>query len=324
MTTAPILEVDNLKKVFKSRRGFLNPKTVNVQAINGVSFSVCAGESFGLVGESGCGKSTVGRCLLQLIPPTSGQVHYKGESITKASPVRLNELRQEIQIIFQDPYSSLNPRLSVARMLSEPLRVHGICDRAEAHERVLDMLNDVGMPTDAHTKFPHEFSGGQRQRLAIARALILEPDLIVADEPVSALDVSIQAQIILKLKDLKASRNLSFVFISHDLGIVRYFCERIAVMYLGRLVEMGPVPEIFDKPLHHYTQALRQASPIPDPEKKIVFQKLDGEVPSPFDPPTGCYFHPRCSKSTAICRTEEPAWREIKQGRYVACHHPLS
>jgi len=322
MSTAPILEVTDLKKVFTSKRGFPNPQTIHVQAIDGVSFHVFAGESFGLVGESGCGKSTVGRCLLQLIPPTSGEVAYKGESIGDVSRRRLNELRQEMQIVFQDPYSSLNPRLSVARMLSEPLRVHNVCGRAEAQERVRDTLNDVGLPADAYGKFPHEFSGGQRQRLAIARALILQPDLIVADEPVSALDVSIQAQIILKLKDLKASRGLSFVFISHDLGIVRYFCERIAVMYLGRLVELGPVPDIFDTPLHPYTQALRDSSPVPDPAKKITFRKLDGEVPSPIDPPSGCHFHPRCPKSTAACREDAPEWREITPGRFIACHHP--
>jgi len=322
MSASPILEVRDLRKVFTSKRGFPNPETVHVQAIDGVSFAVHSGESFGLVGESGCGKSTVGRCTLQLIPPTSGEVVYKGQSITQAAHRDLNRLRQDIQIIFQDPYSSLNPRLSVARMLSEPLRVHSVCGRAEARDRVRETLNDVGLPADAYWKFPHEFSGGQRQRLAIARALILDPDLIVADEPVSALDVSIQAQIILKLKDLKASRDLSFVFISHDLGIVRYFCERIAVMYLGRLVELGPVPDIFESPRHPYTQALRDASPVPDPAKKITFQKLEGEVPSPIDPPSGCHFHPRCPKCTAICRQEVPEWREVAPERYIACHHP--
>ncbi len=321
MTTTPILEATDLKKVFTSRSGFFNPKTVHVRAIDGVSFSVQPGESFGLVGESGCGKSTVGRCLLQLIAPTSGEVHFQGESVTRASPQHLKKLRQKLQIVFQDPYSSLNPRLSIARMLIEPLLVHGICNRSEARERARQMISDVGLPSDALRKYPHEFSGGQRQRLAVARALILDPELIVADEPVSALDVSIQAQILLKLEDLKASRNLSFVFISHDLGIVRYFCERVAVMYLGRLVELGPIPEMFDRPLHPYTQALKQASPIPDPAQKISFRKLEGEVPSPIDPPGGCHFHPRCSKCTAICRTEEPEWREVETGRFVACHH---
>ena len=320
MTTAPLLEVRDLKKVFTSRVGFLNPKTVHVRAIDGVSFTVEPGESFGLVGESGCGKSTVGRCLLQLIAPTSGEVRFKGEAIGGASRAQLDRLRRQAQIIFQDPYSSLNPRLSVARMLTEPLLVHGICDRAEARERARRMISDVGLPDDAYRKYPHEFSGGQRQRLAIARALILDPELIVADEPVSALDVSIQAQILLKLEDLKAKRNLSFVFISHDLGIVRYFCERVAVMYLGRLVELGPIPEIFERPLHPYTQALKLASPVPDPAHKINFRKLEGEVPSPIDPPSGCHFHPRCPRCVARCRVESPQWRELAPGRFVACH----
>lgn len=322
MTPETILEVRDLKKIFTTKRGFPNPQIINIHAIDGVSFEVFAGESFGLVGESGCGKSTVGRCLMHLIPPSSGDVHYKGEAIGEASRQRLNALRQEMQIIFQDPYSSLNPRLSVARMLAEPLLVHNVCGRVEAQMRVRKILDEVGLPSDAYHKFPHEFSGGQRQRLAIARALILEPDLIVADEPVSALDVSIQAQIILKLKDLKVRKNLSFVFISHDLGIVRYFCERIAVMYLGRLVELGPVPEIFDSPLHPYTKALRDASPVPDPTKKIEFKKLEGEVPSPINPPSGCYFHPRCPKCTDICRKKNPEWRELRPRRFIACHHP--
>jgi oligopeptide/dipeptide ABC transporter ATP-binding protein len=322
MSPPPILEVKALRKIFTASRGFPNTKTVSVQAIDCVSFSVRDGESFGLVGESGCGKSTLGRCILQLIPPTSGEVSYKGQSVTRASRRDLSRLRQQMQIIFQDPYSSLNPRLSVAHMLSEPLRVHGVCGRREAMERVRDLLRDVGLPADAQGKYPHQFSGGQRQRLAIARALILEPELIVADEPVSALDVSIQAQIIEKLNELKAKRHLSFVFISHDLGIVRYFCDRIAVMYLGRLVELGPVPEIFDRPLHPYTRALGRASPIPDPEQKITFEKLDGEVPSPIDPPSGCHFHPRCPKATPLCRNEAPEWRELDAGRFVACHHP--
>ena len=315
-----VLSVTGLAKDFLARRGFLNPVTFNVRAVDGVSFDIGRGEAFGLVGESGCGKTTVGRCVLRLIEPDRGSVRFAGTEITEASPARMKELRQRIQIVFQDPYSSLNPRRSVGKALMEPLLVHGKCSRAEAFARVLKVLGEVGMSADSLYKFPHEFSGGQRQRIAVARALVLEPELIVADEPVSALDVSIQAQILMMLKRLKEERGLSFLFISHHLGVVRHFCQRIAVMYLGRIVETGPIPDIFDEPLHPYTQALRAASPIPDPAARVELAKLTGEVPSPADPPSGCHFHPRCPRAMDICRVAAPDFIDMGGGRKVACH----
>jgi oligopeptide/dipeptide ABC transporter ATP-binding protein len=315
-----VLAVRDLKKVFHVKKGFLNPVKLAIRAVDGVSFTLMKGEALGIVGESGCGKSTVGRCILQLIEPTAGSVTFHGEEIVGAGPKRLRVLRRQLQIIFQDPYSSLNPRRSIGKMLMEPLLVHGICDRNEARERVNGALSEVGLPEDAWYKYAHEFSGGQRQRIAIARALILDPEVIIADEAVSALDVSIQAQILLLLKNLKEKHDLSFMFISHDLGVVRYFCQRIAVMYLGRIIEIGPVPDIFDDPLHPYTRDLRDASPVPDPANKVVFRKLEGEVPSPASPPKGCHFHPRCAKSMDVCKTVTPHWIDAGNGRGVACH----
>jgi len=320
----PLLDVQALRKFFEVKRGFPNPRTLTVRALDRVSFRVAQGESFGLVGESGCGKSTAGRTLLRLLEPDGGRVLFQGEDLLGASPRDLRRLRRKLQIVFQDPYSSLNPRRMIGKALAEPMKVHGLARGRALTERVAALLDEVGLPVDAMYRFPHEFSGGQRQRLGIARALSVEPLLIVADEPVSALDVSIQSQILLLLKKLQAEHGLSFLFISHDLGVVRYFCQRMAVMYLGRIVEEGPIPDIYEAPLHPYTRMLRDASPVPDPANRVAFNRIQGEVPSAVSPPPGCYFHPRCPQAMEHCKTEYPAWREV-EGRGVACHlYPAS
>jgi len=316
----PLLDVRNLSKTFVARRGFMGGKSAVVHAVSDVSFSVTAGEAFGLVGESGCGKSTTGRAILRLVEPDSGTVLLKGEDVLGANPRRLRALRRQIQIVFQDPYSSLNPRRTIGQTLAEPMAVHRLGTAREIVEAVRKVLAEVGMPIDAADKYPHEFSGGQRQRIGIARALALQPELIVADEPVSALDVSIQAQILVLLRGLQQRHNLSFVLISHDLGVVRHFCSTVSVMYLGRIVERGPVPEIFDEPLHPYTRALRNASPVPDPKAKVIMAKLEGEVASALSPPSGCHFHPRCPHVMDICRQVYPSWVEVAPDRGVACH----
>ena len=315
-----LLQIDHMQKFFRIKRGFPNPVTMTVRAVDQVSFHVKLGEAFGLVGESGCGKTTVGRCILRLVKPDSGRVVLKGEDISQVERARMRLLRQRMQIIFQDPYSSLNPRRTVGQALSEPIKVHRIAPRSEIKGRVVDVLQEVGLPPESMEKFPHEFSGGQRQRIGIARALVFEPELIIADEPVSALDVSIQSQILILLSKLQQKHNLSFLFISHDLSVVRYFCQRVAVMYLGRIVEQGSVDEIFDDPKHPYTQLLREASPIPDPGVSKPAMKLEGEVASAVDPPAGCYFHPRCPHCMDICRKEYPDWTTLGEERGVACH----
>ncbi len=320
MTGEPILEVHDLKKHFTTRRGFPRSRTITVRAVDGVSFDVAQGEAFGLVGESGCGKSTVGRAVLRLIEPDAGIVRFAGGEVTGASSAELQRLRRALQIIFQDPYSSLDPKQKIGAMLAEPLRVHGLGDATARRARIKDLLGEVGLPASAVDRYPHEFSGGQRQRLAIARALTVEPRFIVADEPVSALDVSIQAQILELLTRLMAERDLSCLFISHDLGVVRHFCKRLAVMYLGRIVETGPIPEIFETPLHPYTQALKAASPVPDPKAKVTLAKLEGEVASAADPPSGCHFHPRCPHVMPVCRDIYPGWTRVGPDRTVACH----
>jgi peptide/nickel transport system ATP-binding protein len=316
----PILAVSGLRKFFTMRRGFPNTRKITVRAVDGISFAVGGGEAFGLVGESGCGKSTAGRAVLRLVEPDEGTIRFKGEDVRTASKAQLRLLRRKLQIIFQDPYASLNPRRMIGKALTEPMRVHGIADRTEAADRARAILAEIGLPADAMTRFPHEFSGGQRQRIGIARALTLEPELIVADEPVSALDVSVQAQILLLLQKLQESRGLAFIFISHDLGVVRYFCRRMAVMYLGRIVETGPIPDIFKEPLHPYTKMLRDASPVPDPRTKVAMLRIEGEVPSAVNPPAGCHFHTRCPHVMPICRTTYPAWRQMDGERGVACH----
>lgn len=315
-----LLQVDGLQKFFRIRRGFPNPVKMTVRAVDQVSFRVKAGDAFGLVGESGCGKTTVGRCLLRLVEPDAGKIFLRDANVLQADSSRLRALRRKMQIIFQDPYSSLNPRRTVGQTLSEPLRVHGIGKRSDIKDRVIRLLAEVGLPPEAMEKFPHEFSGGQRQRIGIARALVFEPDLIIADEPVSALDVSIQSQILILLNKLKQSHRLSFIFISHDLAVVRYFCQQVAVMYLGRIVEQGNAEEIFEDPQHPYSRLLRQSSPIPDPTVRKPAMRLEGEIASAAKPPAGCYFHPRCPDRRDICLREYPPWTVLGPDRGAACH----
>ncbi len=320
--TAPVLVVDGLRKHFVSKKGFPTPRTVRVRAVEDISFTIHAGEAFGLVGESGCGKSTAARALLRLIEPDAGTVTWKGENILTAKGAALKALRRRMQIVFQDPYSSLDPRQSIGSALMEPMHVHGIAEGQEARRRAGALLEEVGLPPAALDRFPHEFSGGQRQRIGIARALTVEPELIVADEPVSALDVSVQAQVLLLMQDLRKRRGLSFLFVSHDLSVVRWFCDRVAVMYLGRIVEEGPAGRVLASPMHPYAQMLRDASPIPDPARRGVLPRIIGEIPSAANPPPGCPFHPRCVHAMPHCSTQMPAWTKAagdNQGG-VACH----
>lgn len=314
----PLVEVRNLKKYFPVK-GLLRVKGY-VKAVDGVSFNIERGTTLGLVGESGSGKTTVGKLILRLLEPTSGSVYYDGRDIFKLKGKDLKEFRRKAQMVFQDPYSSLNPRMTVFQIIMEPVKVHKIkVDDPESF--VVKLLYRVGLNETHLYRYPHEFSGGQRQRIAIARVLALRPEFIVLDEPTSALDVSVQAQILELLKDLQRDFNLTYLFISHDLGVVRYMSDYIAVMYLGKIVEYGPAEEVFEKPLHPYTQALFSAIPIPDPietrrRKRI---KVPGEPPSPINPPSGCRFHPRCPIAKDVCKREEPKLEEVESGHYVAC-----
>ncbi len=317
---APLLEVRGLTKTFKERRGWPIPTTVAVRALDRVSFDVGRGEALGIVGESGCGKSTVARACLRLITADAGSVRFDGVDVGAASAGALRRLRQRLQIVFQDPASALDPRQRIADALGESIRVHGIARGNDVTTAVLRLLDEVGLPPSAARRYPHEFSGGQRQRIGIARALALGPDLVFADEPVSALDVSVQAQILVLLDELRHRRELAFVFISHDLGVVRHFCQRVAVMYLGRIVEEGPVPAIFEAPLHPYTRLLKSSSPIPDPEQAVALDLQEGEPPSPVDPPAGCHFHPRCPFVMDRCKVSAPALQAVAPGRRVACY----
>ena len=316
----PLLEVRGMSKTFREKRGWPVPKTVAVRALDDVSFDVARSEALGIVGESGCGKSTVARCCLRLVAPDAGRVRFDGVDVVAAGAAELRGLRRRLQIVFQDPASALDPRQRISDALGEPIRVHGIARGAAVAAEVRRLLDEVGLPAAAARRYPHEFSGGQRQRIGIARALALGPELVFADEPVSALDVSVQAQILVLLDQLRARRRLAFVFISHDLGVVRHFCQRVAVMYLGRLVEDGPVPAIFDAPLHPYTRLLKASSPIPDPERAVAQNLQEGEPPSPVDPPSGCHFHPRCPQVMDRCRAGSPPLVEVAAGRRVACH----
>jgi peptide/nickel transport system ATP-binding protein len=318
----PVLAVEGLRKHFVSKKGFPTPRTVTVRAVEDISFRIHAGEAFGLVGESGCGKSTAARALLRLIEPDAGRVTWKGQDVLAARGAALKALRRRMQIVFQDPYSSLDPRQSIGSALMEPMRVHGIAEGAEARRRAGALLEEVGLPAGAIDRLPHEFSGGQRQRIGIARALTVEPELIVADEPVSALDVSVQAQVLLLLQELRRRRGLAFLFVSHDLSVVRWFCDRVAVMYLGRIVEEGPAARVLANPLHPYAQMLRDASPVPDPSRRGVLPRILGEIPSAANPPPGCPFHPRCVHAMPVCAQQLPRWTlaaGAEQGG-VACH----
>jgi oligopeptide transport system ATP-binding protein len=318
-----ILEVRNLVKHFHvGGGGFLGGPPAVVKAVDGVSFSVRRGETLGLVGESGCGKTTTGRCILHLEEPTSGQIIFEGRDITTMTPAELRSVRRHMQVIFQDPYSSLNPRMTVGQIIAEPLAVHGIIpDRAGRQARVRDLLSHAGLlPAMAH-RYPHELSGGQRQRVGVARALAMEPTLIICDEPVSALDVSIQAQIINLLEDLQAEFGLTYLFVAHDLSVVRHISDRVAVMYLGKIMEITDRNALYESPQHPYTKALLSAVPIPDPEIEARREHvvLGGEVPSPLNPPAGCVFHPRCPIAVDDCRRGVPELREVRPGHRVAC-----
>ncbi|HKS78216.1 MAG TPA: dipeptide ABC transporter ATP-binding protein [Gaiellaceae bacterium] len=323
---APLLEVRHVKKYFPIRKGVLQREVARVHAVDDVSFAVREGETLGLVGESGCGKSTLGRTLVRLLEPTDGEIIFQGKPIQDLGTRSLRPLRREMQMVFQDPYASLNPRKRVGTIVSDPMRIHHLGSRDEQKRRVGEILETVGLSPEHYNRFPHEFSGGQRQRIGIARALALRPKLIIADEPVSALDVSIQSQMLNLLEDLQNEFQLTYIFIAHDLGVVRHVSDRIAVMYLGKIVELSPAEELYTRPIMPYTEALLSAVPIPDPDlaekrERIV---LEGDVPSPINPPSGCRFHPRCRYATDICKQLEPPLVDYGNGHLAACHHPLN
>ena len=327
-----LIDVKGLKKHFPVRKGILRRVVAQVKAVDGIDLYIKEGETLGLVGESGCGKTTAGRTILRLIEPTDGSVifrskrmaatgeEYKDVDVAKASRKILKSLRRDMQIIFQDPYSSLNPRMTVGAIVGEPLLVHGISKGREREDRVRELLASVGLKPDHMKRYPHEFSGGQRQRIGVARALALDPQLIIADEPVSALDVSIQAQVLNLLESLQEEFGLTYLFIAHDLAVVKHISDRVAVMYLGRIVELCDTEELFLHTKHPYTEALMSAVPVPDPDYDVERILLEGDVPSPVNPPSGCYFHPRCRYAKEICKTEAPVYRNLGNDHFVTCH----
>ncbi len=323
----PIMEVRDLYKHFPIRAGFLSRQVGAVKAVDGVSFDVLRGETLGLVGESGCGKSTTARLLLRLMPPSSGSIKFEGREISRLSGGPLKALRRDMQMIFQDPYSSLNPRKTVGSIIADPFVIHGLLpDRGERKKAVQDLMDTVGLNPEHYNRYPHEFSGGQRQRIGVARALALKPKVIVADEPVSALDVSIQAQVLNLLRDLQREMGITLVFIAHDLSVVRHMCDRVAVMYLGRIVEVASSDELYAHPRHPYTGALMSAVPVADPRlaKTKKRQVLGGDVPSPSNPPQACRFHTRCWKAEELCRQDDPPLETKDGGNLAACHFPMT
>ncbi|WP_432667597.1 dipeptide ABC transporter ATP-binding protein [Wukongibacter baidiensis] len=317
----PLLKVSNLKKHFPVKKGFLRRREEFVRAVDGVSFEIYEGETLGLVGESGCGKSTTGRMLLKLIESTEGEILFKGKDITKMTDDEIRPLRKDIQMIFQDPYASLNPRMTVGEIVAEPLIVHDMYkDSEEMKKRIHELLNMVGLSSYHSVRYPHEFSGGQRQRIGIARALAAQPKIIIADEPVSALDVSIQSQVLNLMQDLQRDLDLTYLFIAHDLSVVEHISDRVGVMYLGKLVELADKDTLYENPLHPYTQALLSAVPIPNPRIKKERIILEGSIPSPLNPPSGCTFHTRCRHAKDICKRTAPEFKEIEPNHFTACH----
>jgi oligopeptide transport system ATP-binding protein len=318
--TQPLVKVENLKMHFPIKGGVLSKTVGSVKAVDGISFTINKGETLGLVGESGCGKSTTGRMLLRLLEPSEGNIYFEGEDITKISTSEMRKKRREMQMVFQDPFASLNPRHTVEKILEEPLIVHGVKNKAERKNRVKELLEVVGLSSWHAKRYPHQFSGGQRQRIGIARALAVNPKLIIADEPVSALDVSIQAQVLNLLQDLQKEFDLTYLFIAHDLGVVRHISDRVGVMYLGHIVELAESEKLYDNPKHPYTQALLSAVPIPDVDYQKDRVILQGDVPSPSNPPTGCPFHTRCPQAMEHCASVKPVFKEVAEGHYAACH----